>query len=90
MDFRDRGREKRETETLGISLAVRSEIGEPGGICTLNPPADNGLLFYSATEAEMVGSAGNAPVITSGFIRRHLIYSRAARSLPLVALRKQW
>ena len=44
MDFRDRGREKRDAETLGISLAVRLEIGEPGGSCTLNPPADNGAL----------------------------------------------
>ena len=44
MDVRDRGREKRDAETLGIGLAVRFEIGEPGGICTLNPPADNGAL----------------------------------------------
>ncbi len=34
MDFRDRRREKREAETLGISLAVRFKIGEPGGTCT--------------------------------------------------------
>ena len=44
MDFRDQGREKRDAETLVIGLAVRFEIGEPGGICTLNPPADNGAL----------------------------------------------
>ena len=44
MDFRDRGREKRDAETLGIGLAVRSEIGGLEGICTLNPPADNGAL----------------------------------------------
>ena len=68
MDFRDRGREKRDAETLGIGLAVRFEIGASGGTCTHTLPADNGLLFYSATEAEMVGSAGNAPVVTSGFI----------------------
>jgi hypothetical protein len=61
MDFRDRGREKRYAETLGIGLAVRFEIGASGGTCTHTLPADNGLLFYSATEAEMVGSAGNAP-----------------------------
>ena len=46
---------------------VRSdEIGASGGTCTHTLPADNGLLFYSATEAEMVGSAGNAPVVGSG------------------------
>ena len=44
MDFRDQGREKRDAETLVIGLAVRFEIGEPGGTCTLNPPADNGAL----------------------------------------------
>ena len=44
MDFRDRGREKRDAETLGIGLAVRFEIGGLEGICTLNPPADNGAL----------------------------------------------
>ena len=44
MDFRDRERENRDTETLGIGLAVKFEIGGPGGACTLNPPADNGLL----------------------------------------------
>jgi len=38
----------------------------------------------------MVGSAGNAPVVASGFILRHPIYSRAAGTLPLAALRKQW
>jgi len=38
------GREKRDAKTLGIGLAVRFEIGEPGGSCTLNPPADNGAL----------------------------------------------
>ena len=42
--FIDRGREKRDAETLGIGLAVRFKIGEPGGTCTLNPPADNGAL----------------------------------------------
>jgi len=31
----------------------------------------------------MVGSAGNAPVVASGFILRHPIYSRAAGSLPI-------
>ena len=61
MEFRDRGREKRYAETLGIDLAVRFEIGASGGTCTHTLPADNGLLFYSATEAKMVGSAGNAP-----------------------------
>ena len=30
----------------------------------------------------MVGNAGNAPVVASGFVLRHPIYSRAAGSLP--------
>jgi len=38
----------------------------------------------------MVGNAGNAPVVASGFILRHPIYSRAAGSFPMLALRKQW
>jgi hypothetical protein len=44
MEFRDRGRENRDAETLGNGLAVRFKIGGPGGICTLNSPADNGAL----------------------------------------------
>jgi len=32
-----------------------------------------------------VGSAGNAPVVTSGSVSRHPIYSRATGSLPMVA-----
>ncbi len=31
----------------------------------------------------MVGNAGNAPVVASGFVLRHPIYSRAAGSLPI-------
>ena len=34
----------------------------------------------------MVGSAGNAPVVASGFVLRHPIYSRAAGSLPIWTL----
>ena len=37
----------------------------------------------------MVGSAGNAPVRRFRLCFRHLIYSQAAGSLPLMALRKQ-
>lgn len=43
--LRNAGVEKRDAETLGISLAVSSEIGGPEGTCTLNLPADNGLLL---------------------------------------------
>ena len=46
------GAEKRAAETLGISLAVRLEIGAPGETCTHSLPADNGLLFYSAMGAK--------------------------------------
>jgi hypothetical protein len=45
-------------------------------------PADNGLLFCSASRSEMVGSAGNAPVRRFRLCLRHPIYSRAAGSLP--------
>ena len=45
MEFRDRGREKRDAETLGIGLAVRFKIGGPEGTCTPSLPADNGALF---------------------------------------------
>ena len=81
--LRNAGVEKRAAETLGIGIAVRFEIGALDGTCTHTLPADNGLLFYSATRAKMVGSAGNAPVVASGFILRHPIYSRAAGSLPI-------
>src|SRR5262245_6130322 len=37
------------------------EEGGPEGICTLNPPADNGALCSLSYESEIVGSAGNAP-----------------------------
>jgi hypothetical protein len=36
----------------------------------------------------MVGSGGNAPLVSSDFFLRHWFYRPAARSLPLVALRK--
>ena len=51
--LRESGREKRDAKTLGIGLAVSFEIGEPGGICTLNPPADNGALRLLSYESEM-------------------------------------
>jgi hypothetical protein len=50
--LRNAGVEKHDAETLGISLAVRIEIGASGGTCTHTLPADNGLLFNSATEAK--------------------------------------
>ena len=81
-------------QSLLTSAATIYEIGAPGGTCTHTLPADNGLLFYSATGAllnedfrfqiansfnsfcilksaiciEMVGGAGNAPVVTSDVI----------------------
>ena len=92
--LRNAGVEKRAAETLGIGIAVRFEIGALDGTCTHTLPADNGLLFYSATRAKwftkpklgerrLVGSAGNAPVVASGFILRHPIYSRVAGTLPI-------
>ena len=39
-------------KTLGHGGAARFEIGAPGETCTHSLPADNGLLFYSATEAK--------------------------------------
>src|SRR5881296_2443658 len=35
-----------------LETAAASEIGAPGGTCTHNLPADNGLLFYSAPRAK--------------------------------------
>ena len=43
--LKNAGVEKRDAEPLGISLAVRFEIGGPEGTCTLSLPADNGLLL---------------------------------------------
>ena len=43
--LKNAGVEMRKAETLGISLAVRFEIGGPEGTCTLSLPADNGLLL---------------------------------------------
>ena len=57
--------------------------GGPEGICTLNPPADNGALCSLELRVrEMVGSAGNAPVVASDAILRRPGYSRVAGSLP--------
>ena len=39
------GVEKRDAETLGISLAVSFELGGPEGTCTLSLPTDNGRLL---------------------------------------------
>jgi hypothetical protein len=50
--LRNAGVEIRDAETLEISLAVSSEIGALDGTCTHTLPADNGLLFYSATRAK--------------------------------------
>ena len=86
MDVRDRGREKRDAETLGISLAVRPKIGEPGGTCTLNPPADNGALCCSS-----YGSAWWEALVTlqsslpAGFATPGLQPGSRATSLKLVA-----
>ena len=65
-----------------LKTELRSEEnGGPEGTCTLSLPADNGLLRIEL-RVQMVGSGGNAPLVTSGFVLRHPIYSRAAGSLP--------
>jgi hypothetical protein len=62
--LRPRGPKPRALKTERRS----GEIGALDGTCTHTLPADNGLLFYSATRARwralqrLVGSAGNAPV----------------------------
>src|SRR6266567_623273 len=38
------GQEKRRTPTLARFCGKLEKIGEPEGSCTLNPPADNGVL----------------------------------------------
>ena len=80
------GVEIHDAETLGISLAVRFEIGGPEGTCTLSLPADNGLLLSLSYESEMVGSAGNgasARAITAIPFGgpAQAVYRPAARSL---------
>ena len=50
--LRNAGVEKRDTETLGIGITVRIKNGALDGTCTHTLPADNGLLFYSATRAK--------------------------------------
>ena len=46
------GQEKRRTPTLARSCGkLVQKIGAPGGTCTHTLPADNGLLFCSATGA---------------------------------------
>ena len=44
--------EKRDAVNLGNRLRGEIEIGASGGTCSHTLPADNGLLFYSATEAK--------------------------------------
>ena len=55
--LRESGREERDAKTLGIGLAVSFEIGGLEGICTLNPPADNGALCWLSYESEMAWRA---------------------------------
>src|SRR5437762_856597 len=47
-----------------LAATLRADGGLEGS-CTLNPPADNGALCWLSYESEMVGGAGNAPVVTS-------------------------
>ena len=68
--------------------ALKTELhseknGGPEGTCTLSLPADNGLLCQLSYESEMVGSGGNAPLVTSDFLLRHWFYRPAAGTLPL-------
>ena len=82
-DFERARVEKHDTENLGTRHRGKIlEIGAPGETCTHSLPADNGLLFCSATGApkskfeirnskiKLVGSAGNAPVR----LFRHIFY----------------
>jgi hypothetical protein len=52
IDFGNVGVKKRDAENLGTRPRGKIEIGALGGTCTHNLPADNGLLFYSATRAK--------------------------------------
>lgn len=55
----------------GFSLLDRCPppgSGGPDGICTHSLPADNGLLPWFELRVQMVGSAGNAPVVASGLL----------------------
>jgi hypothetical protein len=42
--------------------------GAPGGTCTRTLPADNGLLFYSATEAKWWEVLVMLQFVSSGFV----------------------
>ena len=66
--LRNAGVEKHDAETLGISLAVSSEIGALEGTCTHTLPADNGLLFYSATRAKWWEVLVMLQLVTSSFV----------------------
>ena len=66
------------------------EIGASDGTCTHTLPADNGLLFYSATEAKWWEMLVTLQFVTSSFLLRHPIYSRATGTSPMAALRKSW
>jgi hypothetical protein len=56
--------------------------GAPDGTCTHTLPADNGLLFYSATRAKWWEALVILQFVVSSFILRHPIYSRATGSPP--------
>ena len=47
------------------------------------------LHLPQRSERRLVGSGGNAPLVTSDFVLRHWFYRPAAGTLPVVALRKQ-
>ena len=51
-----------------LAATLRAD-GAPGGTCTHILPADNGLLFYSATEAEMALKSAEFGVQSAEFRR---------------------
>src|SRR5271154_435178 len=81
--LRNAGVEKRDAETLGIGITVRIKNWRSRWDLHPHSSRRQRAAFLFSYESEMVGSAGNAPVVASGFILRHPIYSRAAGSLPI-------
>ena len=57
-----------EMATAFLGTQRPSEIGGPEGTCTLSLPADNGLLFYSATRAKWWEVLVTLQFVTSDFV----------------------
>ena len=67
-----------------LKTELRSdETGGSEGTRTLSLPADNGLLWLVELRIhELVGGAGNAPVVTSSLCFGHRFYRPAAGTPP--------